>query len=88
MGSLLRDRFPVTERVALVPVPAVVVLGTADEVVPPDQSRRVAEAAAVPVHLVEVAGAGHNDAALLDGPALVKAVIDLADRVAGSGDGG
>jgi hypothetical protein len=30
---------------------------------------------------VEVAGADHNDPALLDGEVLIKAVVDLADQV-------
>lgn len=75
---LLRDHFEVAEHVAGTDVPTVVVLGTGDTIVPPDQSRAVAEAAAGPVHVVEVEGAGHNDRALLDGGALVEAVVTLA----------
>jgi hypothetical protein len=76
---LLRDRFPVAEQVARVRVPTTVVLGTGDTIVPPEQSRRVAGAAARLQRLVEVRGADHNDAALLDGAALVAAVSELAD---------
>jgi fermentation-respiration switch protein FrsA (DUF1100 family) len=79
---LLRDRFPVAEHVARVDVPTVVVLGTRDGIVPAEQSRRVARAAAGPTRLVEVEGAGHNDPVLLDGPELVHAVADLADHLA------
>jgi alpha-beta hydrolase superfamily lysophospholipase len=75
---LLRDRFPVVERIAAVRVPTTVVLGTADSIVPPALSRAVAGAAPDLVRLVEVAGADHNDAALLDGPELVGAVVELA----------
>jgi hypothetical protein len=53
-------------------------------VIPPEQSRAVAEAVRGPLHVVEVDGADHNDAVLLDGPALVDAVVDLADRVIGA----
>ncbi len=76
---LLRDRFPVAEQVARVRVPTTVVLGGADTIVPPEQSRRVAAAAARLHRLVEVPGADHNDLVLLDGAALVAAVVELAD---------
>ncbi|MGY5892213.1 alpha/beta hydrolase [Blastococcus deserti] len=76
--ALLRDRFPVAERVARVDVPTTVVYGSADSIVPPGQSRAVAEAAARLHRLVEVPGADHNDRVLLDGDALVKAVVELA----------
>jgi pimeloyl-ACP methyl ester carboxylesterase len=73
---LLMDRFAVAEQVAGTTVPVVVVLGTADEVVPPDQSRAVAAAAGAPC--VEVAGARHNDPELGYGPAVVAAVVKVS----------
>ncbi|WP_326915665.1 alpha/beta hydrolase [Actinophytocola sp.] len=76
--ALLRDRFPVADRIGRVRAPTVVVLGTADDIVPPEQSRAVAAAAPGRATLVEVAGANHNDAALLDGPELIGAVEKLA----------
>jgi fermentation-respiration switch protein FrsA (DUF1100 family) len=76
--ALLRDRYPVAEQLAEVAVPTTVVLGTADTIVPPAQSRQVAAAAATLHRRVEVPGADHNDRALLDGDALVDAVIELA----------
>jgi uncharacterized protein len=79
---LLRDRFEVTEHVRAVGVPVVVVLGTADEVVPPAQSRAVAAVVPGGARLVEVPGARHNDRVLLDGDALVAAVVAVASRVA------
>lgn len=78
---LLRERFPVADRLASVRVPTVVVYGTRDTIVPPELSRAVAGAAGGQVTTVEVAGAGHNDLALLDGPELVGAVVELAGRV-------
>ena len=87
--ALLRDRFPVTEHVARVAAPTTVVLGTADRIVPPEQSRAVAAAAARPYRIVEVPGADHNDPVLLDGAPLVDAVAELAERArrdGGSGD--
>jgi fermentation-respiration switch protein FrsA (DUF1100 family) len=82
---LARDRFPVADLVARVDAPTVVILGTADSIVPPAQSRAVARRAAGPARVVTVDGADHNDAALLSGERLVDAVSDLADRVAGAG---
>lgn len=85
---LLKDRFPVVEHVARTKVPVTVVYGSADEIVPVVQSRAVAEAAAGPVTTVEVPGAGHNDAVLLDGPRLVSATARLAGLEGQAGQAG
>jgi uncharacterized protein len=76
--ALLRDRFRVTEGIARVEVPTTVVYGSADSIVPPEQSRAVAEAAARLHDLVEVAGADHNDGVLLDGDEVVDAVLGMS----------
>jgi fermentation-respiration switch protein FrsA (DUF1100 family) len=81
VGVLLRDRFRLLEHLRTVPVPTVVVYGSRDSVVPPAQSRQVAQAAPGPVRVVRVPGVDHNDPALLEGAQLVAAVTDLADRV-------
>ena len=78
--ALLRDRYPVAEHVARVQAPTTVVYGSRDSIVPPEQSRAVADAAAGLHRLVEVPGADHNDAVLLDGHAVVTAVLELAER--------
>ena len=78
--ALLRDRFPVIDHIRSVDVPTVVVYATNDSVVPAAQSLAVADAAAGTTSVVEVAG-DHNDIALLDGRALIGAVVDLADRL-------
>jgi uncharacterized protein len=75
---LLRDRYPVAEQLAGIRVPTTVVYGSDDSIVPPGQSRAVADAAAQLHRLVEVPGADHNDPALLDGDAVVSAVVELA----------
>ncbi|MGY1773879.1 alpha/beta hydrolase [Blastococcus sp. SYSU D00813] len=80
---LLRDRYPVAEHVARLEVPTTVVLGTADTIVPPAQSRAVAAAAGRLHALVEVRGAGHNDAVLMDGREFVAAVTDLVSHTVG-----
>ena len=79
---LLRDRYPLADQLARIAVPTTVIYGSADSVVPPDQSRTVARRAAGPVRVVVVDGADHNDPALTDG-AVVGAVVELAARVAG-----
>ncbi|TFV91351.1 alpha/beta fold hydrolase [Blastococcus sp. CT_GayMR16] len=79
--ALLRDRYPVLEQIAGIRVPTTVVYGSRDSIVPPQQSRRVAEAAGALCRAVEVAGADHNDAVLLDGDAVVSALVELADRM-------
>jgi fermentation-respiration switch protein FrsA (DUF1100 family) len=77
---LLRDRFPVLESIARIAVPTTVIYGTSDSVVPAEQSRAVADAAGGPTEVVAVRGADHNDRVLLDGRAVIDAVIDLAGR--------
>lgn len=79
--AMLWDRYRLAERIATLPVPAAVVYGDADSVVPPGQSRRVADLATSPVQITVVAGADHNDPALSSGPAVVAAVVAVADHV-------
>lgn len=79
--TLLRDEFPVVDTIRRTSAPTVVVLGTEDAVVPPEQSRAVAAAAAGRTTTVEVAGADHNDLALLSGSRLIDAVAGLADQI-------
>lgn len=77
----LRDRYRLTDHLAKVQAPVTVVYGSEDSIVPPAQSRAVAEAAPRLRRLVEVRGAEHNSPALLDGADLVAAVVDLADHI-------
>jgi pimeloyl-ACP methyl ester carboxylesterase len=79
--ALLWDRFPVAERLATVDVPTAVVYGSRDSIVPPEQSREVAQRAAGPVQVTEIAGADHNDPVMFGGPELVSAVLSLAASV-------
>jgi fermentation-respiration switch protein FrsA (DUF1100 family) len=76
----LKDRFPVVDHIRRVNVPTTVVYATHDSVVPAAQSLAVADAAAGTTSVVEVAG-DHNDIALLEGRALIDAVVALADRI-------
>ena len=70
--TLLRERHPTREHLAGYDGPVLVVAGGADRIVPPGLSREVAEASGA--HLIEVAGAGHNDAALFVGDRFLDAV--------------
>jgi fermentation-respiration switch protein FrsA (DUF1100 family) len=81
VGLLLRERHPVARDLATVRVPTTVVYGGRDTIVPPEQSRAVAGAAAQLHRVVEVPGADHNDPVLLDGPEVVGAVAELARAV-------
>lgn len=80
VGLLLRDEYPLAELIATIEVPTTVVYGTADSIIPPGQSRAVAEAAAGTVEVVEISGAGHNDVAMSTGTELIAAVEHLAER--------
>jgi pimeloyl-ACP methyl ester carboxylesterase len=55
---LLRDRYPVARQLRGVQVPVTVVYGSADSLIPPEESRAVAAAAPNLRELVEVSGAG------------------------------
>lgn len=71
---LLRDRFETTDRVAAFDGPVLVVTGERDRLIPPELSRRVADAAD-DARVVTVPGAGHNDRALLDGEAMLDGIV-------------
>ena len=70
--TLLRDRYPVVEDLATTDAPVLVVAGDADRIVPTRLSRRVADA--LEAEIVEIEGAGHNDAALFTGSRYLDAV--------------
>ncbi len=78
---LLHDRYPVADNLRRVHAPVVVAYGTADIVVPAEQSRAVADAAPRLHARLEIKGADHNDVALVSGRRLVAAVADLARAV-------
>jgi uncharacterized protein len=79
--TMLRDRYPLADHLARVRVPTTVIYGSRDSIVPPEQSRAAAAVAAGETRVVEIAGADHNDPALLDGEKLIEAVVELAERV-------
>lgn len=73
---LLEESYPVLAQAREIDVPSAVVYGSADETVPPAQSRAVARAAGA--RMVEVPGADHNDPALSDGKLLIDAIVALS----------
>jgi fermentation-respiration switch protein FrsA (DUF1100 family) len=81
--ALLKDQYPVADILARVRVPTVVIYGTKDSIVPPEQSRAVAEAAGGPTRTVAVQGADHNDPVLLNGSQLVDSVVALGAKARG-----
>lgn len=81
VDRLLRDRYESADTIARVEAPLLVVAGGDDGIVPPTQSRALYAAAAGPKRLVLVAGADHNDAALLAGDELVGEVTRFLAEV-------
>jgi uncharacterized protein len=81
--ALLRDRYPSLERIGRVRSPVLVIAGERDRIVPVQQSRRLFDAAPEPKRFVEVPGADHNDADLLDGPLLVDETAAFARAALG-----
>lgn len=80
VGLLLRDRYPSLERIGELDVPLLVIAGSADSIVPSEQSEELFAAAADPVRLLMIEGADHNDYELLAGPELVEAVTEFVGR--------
>ena len=71
---LLRDRYEVEKTMAELDVPLLVILGTADSIVPPRLSRSVFEAANQPKRLVEMEGFDHNDPGLASGAKVAEEI--------------
>lgn len=61
VGLLLKHRFDSLKLVSGLQMPALVVAGGSDNIIPIDESRGLYEAMNEPVEFVEVPGAGHND---------------------------
>lgn len=78
LDALLWDKYQLVEHLQHVEVPTTVVLGSKDTIVPPRQSRAVANAAPQLHDLIVADDADHNDLALLNGQQLIDAVLDLA----------
>ncbi len=83
---LLRDHYPNIELIADVDVPVLVIAGSADRIVPLEQSRALFDAARRPHRFVTVEGADHNDWALLAGEESVEAITAFLAAVLPAGD--
>jgi hypothetical protein len=73
----LKDRYPSIDRIGAIRCPILFIAGDADRIVPLDDTEVLFEAAGQPKRLVVIEGAGHNDEALIFGPQLVRAVVEL-----------
>ena len=71
--ALLWDEYPSIERINEVATPTLVIAGSADSIVPLDQSRAIYDAAADPKELLVIDGADHNDPSLVAGSAVIDA---------------
>lgn len=78
---LLRDRFASIDRIPQVRCPLLVIAGDRDGIVPPEQSRRLYDAASSPKTLVIVAGVDHNDDELLAGKEMIDAIVRFLQQV-------
>ena len=76
---LLRDRYPSTDRIGRVAAPLLVIVGEDDRIVPVESSRDLYDAANQPKRFVTVAGADHNDLALLAGERMMTEIGAFLD---------
>ncbi|HEX2214114.1 MAG TPA: alpha/beta hydrolase [Mycobacterium sp.] len=77
---LLLDRYPSIDRIGSVTAPVLIIAGDRDDIVPARLSKRLYDAANEPKRWLLVPGAGHNDAALLDGWPMLDGITGfLAD---------
>jgi fermentation-respiration switch protein FrsA (DUF1100 family) len=83
VGLLLRDRFAGIERIASVASPVLVIAGDRDAIVPLAESQEIWAAASEPKRLVTIAGADHNDAALLVGDRMMAEMLSFVREFVG-----
>jgi fermentation-respiration switch protein FrsA (DUF1100 family) len=77
VGLLMRHPFDSAARAPNLAMPALVVIGTADTLIPPAHSERLAAAWAGPVERLRLEGFGHNDLSLHPGyNAAIRAFLD------------
>jgi fermentation-respiration switch protein FrsA (DUF1100 family) len=84
---ILWDRYPNLDTIGDIDSPTLIIAGSADSIVPLEQSRELFEASPGPKRLVVIDGADHNDFALLAGAELVDEVVVFLDDVFSSGNG-
>jgi uncharacterized protein len=82
---LVRARFDNGERISRLAVPKLIVQAERDDVVPPDQTRRLFALAAEPKDYFVIPGAHHNDTYLVGGRAYLETLRRFLDGVASAG---
>ena len=75
VSLLLQDRYESIDIIGGIEAPLLVIAGSADRIVPSEQSTRLFDAANEPKRLVVVENAGHNDLALLAGEEMVREMV-------------
>ena len=81
VGLLLKDRYPSIGQVGRLRCPVLVLAGARDGIVPPEQSRRLAEAIPERKRFVLIPGADHNSFDLLAGQRVVGEVVRFVVEV-------
>jgi fermentation-respiration switch protein FrsA (DUF1100 family) len=80
VSLMLWDRYPNLERIPSIEVPVMVVAGSADSIVPLEQSQRLFAAANEPKRILIIEGADHNDAALNDGDQMLDDITTFLEE--------
>jgi uncharacterized protein len=81
---LLRDRFENTDPITQSDTPLLIILGSGDAIVPPEQSRHLYQvAAAEGKRIHDIEGADHNDSSLIHGAEMVSRVAGFLEDVVG-----
>ena len=81
---LLQDTYASSRLIGGIRSPVLVIAGERDEIVPPEFSRRLYDAAAEPVRFVLVPRADHNDPDLFAGPVVVAETVRIIRETAGA----
>jgi len=81
VSLLLWDDYPNLATIPSVDVPTLIIAGSADGIIPIEQSRDLYEAAPGPKRLVVIDGADHNDHALTSGTELVDEIVAFLEEV-------
>jgi len=79
IGSLLRTRYDVEDKIRKIRAPLLILHGDRDEIVPFAHGRRVFEAAPEPKKFFTIKGAGHNDTYLVGGDSYFRQFRDFID---------
>ena len=86
IALMLKDRYESDALIRKVSSPVLVIAGDSDRVVPPEDSRRLYDAANDPKRFHLVLGADHNDPALAGGEKVMDVVVDFAKQHMRDGD--